>query len=162
MAAKGGQELIEELRAIVDPIVVDEGYELVDVELASDRGGTIVRLYVDTIPPSDPSRGVSIEDCTHVSRTVGPLLDEADPMPGEYRLEVSSPGLFRPLTKREHFERAVGARVRVKTHDKLDGRRVFVGNLRSQTESGLRVEVDGEEYDVPLASIAKANLDPLL
>lgn len=146
----------------VDAVVTAEGYELVDLQLASDRGGAIVRLFVDTVPPSDAARGVSIEDCTHVSRRVGAALDADDPMPGEYRLEVSSPGLFRPLTKPEHFERALGERVKVKTFERLGDRKVFIGTLTSADEERLVVAVDGTDFEVPLASIAKANLEPLI
>jgi ribosome maturation factor RimP len=153
---------VEALWALVEPVVEREGYELVDLELATDRAGAIVRLYVDTVPPSDASRGVSIEDCTHVSRRVGEVLDEADPIEGGYRLEVSSPGLFRPLTKPEHFERALGARVKVKTREKLGGRRVFVGQLRRRAGDRLQVDVDGQDFEVPIAQVAKANLEPLL
>lgn len=155
-------EQIERLWSIAEPVVEREGYELIDLELANDRSGAIVRLYVDTIPPSDASRGVTIDDCTHVSRRVGAVLDEVDPIQGEYRLEVSSPGLFRPLTKPEHFERALGSRVKVKTYEKLDGRRVFIGELRARAEDRLRVSVDGRELEVPLAQVARANLEPLL
>lgn len=155
-------EPVERLWSIVEPVVEREGYELVELELSSDRQGAIVRLYVDTIPPSDATRGVTIEDCTHVSRRVGEALDASEPVEGEYRLEVSSPGLFRPLTKPEHFERALGERVRVKTHEKLDGRRVFIGLLRRRAEDRLAVDVDGAVLEVPLAQVARANLEPLL
>lgn len=149
--------------AAIEPVVETEGYELVELELVSDAGGAIVRLYVDTVPPSTEARGVSIEDCTRVSRRVSELLDETEVVPGgEYRLEVSSPGVFRPLTKPEHFERSIGARVRVKTHEKVGGRRVFVGTLHELSPDRLVVEVDGTPFEVPRATVAKANLEPVL
>ncbi|MEO1232110.1 MAG: ribosome maturation factor RimP [Myxococcota bacterium] len=155
-------ETRDALRALIEPVVTQAGYELVELEMASDRGQAIVRLYVDTVPPSDEAHGVSIEHCTHVSRRVSEKLDETDPIAGEYRLEVSSPGIFRPLTKPEHFERALGARVRVKTHGKLDGRRVFVGQLHEASPDRLAVDVDGQHFEIPTAEVARANLEPLL
>lgn len=160
-AGPSGRALIEALHGIADPVVTREGYELVDLELASDRAGPIVRLYIDTVPPGDETRGVSIDDCSHVSRRVGEALDARDPVAGEYRLEVSSPGIFRPLTKPEHYDRAVGSRVKVRTHEKLDGRRVFIGTLRGRTEQVLELEVDGRPYEVPLSEVSRANLEPL-
>lgn len=155
-------ELRNALRGLIDPVVAREGYELVELEMSSDRGEVIVRLYVDTVPPSSEAHGVSIEDCTRVSRQVSEMLDVSDPMEGEYRLEVSSPGVFRPLTKPEHFERVLGARVRVKTHEKLDGRRVFVGELLASSLDRLDVEVDGQRFEIPTMAVAKANLEPML
>lgn len=160
-AGKTSQALVETLKRVVEPTVEREGYELVDLELAGDRKGPIVRLYIDTVPPSTETQSVSIDDCTHVSRCVSAILDETDPVTGEYRLEVSSPGIYRPLTKPEHFARALGARVRIKTYEKIDGRRVFIGTLREQTETCLQVEVDGQPFEVPTAQVAKANLEPV-
>ena len=152
----------ERVYELVEPVVAREGYEVLDVELVMERGRAILRLYIDTVPPSTPERGVSVEDCTHVSRVVGDLLDVEDVVPGEYNLEVSSPGLFRPLTKPEHFARAMGERVRVKTYDKIHERRVFVGILTQHGDGHLTVNVDGQPFEVPLDGVAKANLEPLL
>jgi ribosome maturation factor RimP len=94
---------------------------------------------------------------------VSDVLDVEDVVPGEYNLEVSSPGLFRPLTKAAHFERAVGERIKVKTYEKQDGRRVFTGILEARDEDRLVVRVDdGQTFEIPLGSVAKANLEPHL
>lgn len=149
------------LRSVVGPVVEAAGYELVELEWTSDQSGAVLRLYIDTVPPGTAGRSVDLADCTRVSHRVGEVLDE-DPSLDAYRLEVSSPGLFRPLTKPEHFDRVLGERIRARTHEKLDGRRVFVGTLRSRTDGRLRIDVDGREFEVPFAMLAKANLEPLL
>lgn len=167
------------LERLLEPVVSALGYELVTLELASERGGRILRLYIDTVPASFPvpegrapgEVGVNVDDCALVSRRVGAVLDErveagVDPLPGAYRLEVSSPGLFRPLAKRAHFEGARGERVRVVAREKIDGRRVFVGRLVAVDGSGedavVVVAVAEGERAVPLTEVAKANLEPVL
>lgn len=149
------------VRALVDGVMANEGYELVDLEFVTERGRPILRMYIDTIPPSTPEKGVGVEDCTQVSRLVGDIFDVEDAVAGEYHLEVSSPGIYRPLRTAEHFERVLGERVKVKTFDKLFDRRVFVGTLMTHDEGQITVEVDGQPYTLPLSGVAKANLEPL-
>jgi len=151
----------DRVRALIDGVVSREGYEVVDLDFVTERGRPILRLFIDTVPPSTPERGVGVEDCTHVSRVVGDILDVEDAVPGEYNLEVSSPGLFRPLTKPEHYDRVIGERVKVKTFDKHHERRVFVGTLTQHGEGKITVEVDGEPFELALDGVAKANLEPL-
>lgn len=146
-------------------IVAGEGFELVDVEWASDRGRMILRLFIDTIPPSDQNPaapGVLLEDCSRISHVVGDVLDAEDLVSGEYHLEVSSPGMFRPLTKEAHFERALGRRIKVKLYQKQDNRRVFTGELKSYAPDRITVLVDGADHELALKDVAKANLEPLL
>lgn len=150
------------VRSLVEGVVSREGFELVDVELTSDRGRAILRLYIDTVPPGTKERGVTVEDCSNVSRVVSDLLDVEDAIDGEYVLEVSSPGLFRPLTKAEHFDRSLGERVKVKTFDKIEGRRVFTGTLTKREGETITVKVDGIEFALDLSKVAKANLEPEL
>jgi ribosome maturation factor RimP len=155
------QRVVERVKTLVDPVVAREGYELIDVELGSDRGRSILRLYIDTID-SERVGGVTVEDCSHVSRIVGDLLDVEEVVEGAFNLEVSSPGLFRPLTKPAHFDRAVGERVKVKTFEKHEDRRVFTGVLRAHADGHLLMDVDGREYRLSLKDVAKANLEPAL
>jgi ribosome maturation factor RimP len=159
---KDNKARLDRVRDLVGRVVAREGFELVDVELVSDRGRAILRLYIDTVPPGTKERGVTVDHCSHVSRVVGDLLDVEDVIDGEYSLEVSSPGLFRPLTKPEHYERALGERIKVKTFEKLDGRKVFVGVLRRHEKGLLTIDVDGSEFNVPVDRVAKANLEPVL
>lgn len=162
--SRGGPiaERIQRIKTLVEPVIDREGYELIDAEFASDHGRNVLRLFIDTIPPGTPERGVSVDDCAVVSRVVGDLLEVEDAITGDYHLEISSPGLFRPLTKPEHFARAMGVRVKVKTFDKVHDRRVFVGELTNYGAESLTVNVDGRPLEVPLAQIAKANLEPLM
>jgi ribosome maturation factor RimP len=152
---------VERIKALAEPVVAREGYELIDVELGTDHGRSILRLYIDNID-SGSGAGVTVEDCSHVSRIVGDLLDVEEPIEGAFNLEVSSPGLFRPLTKPAHFDRAIGERVKVKTFQKHGDRRVFTGVLRAHEEGHLLMEVDGREYRLSLKDVAKANLEPAL
>jgi ribosome maturation factor RimP len=162
MSKDEAKERLDRIRRAVEGVVRREGFELLDVELASERNRFIVRLYIDTVPPGTKERGVTVDHCSYVSRIVGDLLDVEDVIDGEYHLEVSSPGLFRPLTKPEHFERALGERVKVKTYEKIDGRKVFTGILKAAQEGRLVIEIDGADYTVRAESVAKANLEPLL
>lgn len=161
-AKQSANRLADRVRDLVERFVEREGYELIDVEFITERGRPILRMYIDTIPPGTAERGVTVEDCTHVSRVVGDMLDVEDAVPGEYHLEVSSPGLYRPLTKPVHFDRAVGARIKVKTYEKLNDRRVFTGVLVKHESGRLVVDVDGQPQDLELSQVAKANLEPLL
>lgn len=158
------KDRIQRITQAIEGLVSREGLELLEVELVSDRGRQVLRLYIDTVPPGTKERGITVDHCQQVSRIVGDLLDTTDVVEGEYTLEVSSPGVFRPLTKAGHFERVVGERIKVKTYEKLEGRKVFTGILeRYDAEKGLlAVEVDGKVYAVPRAAIAKANLEPML
>lgn len=150
------------VRALVDGVIQREGFELVDVELVPERGQQILRLYIDTIPPGTKDRGVTVEHCSTVSRVVGELLDSEDVIDGAYTLEVSSPGVFRPLTKAAHYDRALGQRVKVKTYDKIDNRRLFTGILRAREGERITVAVDGVDFAIDLGQVAKANLEPEL
>jgi ribosome maturation factor RimP len=158
----GHQERIERVRRAVNGVVTREGFELIDVELAIEHGRSILRIYIDTVPPGTKERGVTVEHCQHVSRIVGDLLDVEDIIDVEYNLEVSSPGIFRPLTKPEHYERALGERIKVKTYEKRDGRKVFTGVLKAKKDGELVIEIDGKDFVVPVQAVAKANLEPLL
>ncbi|MEQ9496781.1 MAG: ribosome maturation factor RimP [Deltaproteobacteria bacterium] len=156
------RQTVERVKTLLDPVVEREGYELLDVEYVSDRGRMILRLYIDTVPPGTPEKGVTVEDCSFVSRTVGDILDVEEVIGDKYHLEVSSPGLFRPLTKPAHFDRVVGERVKVKTFEKLDGRRVFTGTLTAHEGGELTVHIDGTDFSLNLDNVAKANLEPEL
>lgn len=161
MGAKRTNDVRQAVIELVDPLVALEGFELVDVEFIVARGKPILRLFIDTVPPGTPERGVSVEDCSQVSRLVSDVLDVEDVVPGEYTLEVSSPGLFRPLTKPEHYARSLGERIKVKTYEKIEGRKTFTGRLDERDEQGVVVTVDdGTRFHIPVVAIAKANLEP--
>ena len=142
------------LHGLLEPGAAALGFEVVAVELAGSGGSTVLRVYID-----GPD-GVTIDDCARVSHQLSAILDVEDPVPDRYTLEVSSPGLDRPLSKRRHFEQVVGSEVKVKTHHYVAGRRRFTGVLQQVTDDVVVVEVDGEPYDLPFDDIEKARLVP--
>jgi ribosome maturation factor RimP len=146
-----------ELAKLIEPTIVGLGYELSDLEVKLNERDGIVRIYIDKLPD-----GVGMEDCEAVSRQVSALLDVEDPIPGNYTLEVSSPGLDRRLTKLEHFERFLDEVVRIKLRFPLDGRRNFRGTLKTAKGENIEVEVDGKMYELPLVTIESARLVPTL
>ncbi len=146
--------LRDTLVALLGPVVRDLGYVLWDLEYSPGRGNGFVRLYIDA------EAGITLDDCERVSRAVSELLDAADPVPGQYTLEVSSPGLERPLRTAAHFAPYVGEVVFVEVVQPLDGRRRFKGPLRSAGAETIEVEVDGRRYALPITGIRKAHLAP--
>jgi ribosome maturation factor RimP len=150
MKAASAQKLWE----IVEPIVVSEGLELVELEFQREPRGWVLRLYIDG------DDGVSLKDCTAISRQVGDVLDVRDPIDHPYHLEVSSPGVNRPIRKPEDFERFAGQQVRIKLSEPMEGRRTFTGVLLGHDEGEVRVHCDGKAFDFPLIAVAKARLIP--
>ena len=144
----------ESLTKLLEPTIERLGYELTELELKLGGRDGLLRLFIDK------DDGIDIEDCETVSRQVSAILDVEDPLPGHYTLEVSSPGLDRTLTKPAHFQRFMGEAVRVKLRFPLDGRRNFRGALRAANEEQIEVEVDGESFSLPLATIESARLVP--
>jgi len=153
------EEILEKVRAIAAPLASAEGLELVDVELAGAGGRSTLRLFIDK------DGGVSLDDCSSVSRAVSAALDVEDPIDGAYDLEVSSPGLDRPLRVPEHFRKFAGEKVRVKAYapiPELENRKTFVGTLDGFEDGRVLVEVDGKVFPVPLEQVAKAHVEPTL
>ena len=156
-------QMRDAIRTAVEPVLEAEGFELVEVEWQTLGKRTVLRMYIDTIPPGTKEDGVTVDHCQKVSRTGGDLLDVEDIVPGGYVLEVSSPGVFRPLTKEAHFVREVGQRIKVKTFEKKDGRRVYTGVLDAVNEGRVVLATDdGQTFAIGLDEIAKANLEPVL
>jgi len=144
----------EELAILLEPTIERLGFELSDLEVKLGGRGGIVRLFID-----QPD-GISLEDCEKVSLAVSALLDVEDPLPGQYSLEVSSPGLDRKLTKVEHFQRFTGETLKVQMRFPIEGRKRFRGTLVSQDGENIVVEVDGEPHSLPIATIDTARLVP--
>lgn len=143
---------IADLRRLLEPGVDSLGLDLLDIELVGSGGNRTLRVYIDA------PGGITVEDCARASRQISAVLDVEDPVPGSYHLEVSSPGLDRPLVKRAHFEQVVGNEVRVQLAEYLEGRRRFRGRLLRVDESTIEVEVDGEVFTLSLDAIEKARL----
>ncbi len=142
------------LLELLEPEIGAMGYELVDVEFGAGGGSSRVRLFIDH------SGGVTLSDCERVSHQVSALLDVEDPIPGQYVLEVSSPGLNRTLRTREHFERYVGSRVKVQLKSLQGGRKRFTGELSGIDDEVVTLEVDGQAVKLPREEIQKAKLAP--
>lgn len=141
-------------RKLLEPGVSALGFELVDVELAGSHHHPTLRVYIDG------PRGVNVDDCADVSRQLSALLDVEDPLPGHYTLEVSSPGLDRPLVKPEDFRRYVGETVKVKLQQPMQGRRHFSGRLVEAAADHVVVEVDKEMFSLPYQDMERARLVP--
>jgi ribosome maturation factor RimP len=143
-----------ELAKLLEPTIERLGYELADLEVRLGGKGGLVRVFIDK------PEGIDLEDCEMVSRAVSALLDVEDPVPGNYNLEVSSPGLDRKLTKVEHFQRFEGEIVKVQMRFPIEGRRRFRGTLVSSDDENIVVDVDGESHSLPLKTIDTARLVP--
>jgi ribosome maturation factor RimP len=143
----------------LEPPIEALGYELVDVEFAQVGRGGVLRIYIDR-READASAGITVDDCARVSHALSQVLEIEDPIKGNYTLEVSSPGFDRILRKREHFARFMGERVFVELKVPIEGRRRFVGALKSMTDDSIVVEVDGQAHSLPFERIQKARLRP--
>ncbi len=143
------------LQALLAPVVESMGYELVGVEhLGGGRNG-VVRVYIDC------EGGVGVDDCARVSHQVSGILDVEDPVPGHYTLEVSSPGLDRPLFVPAHFESCQGRKVKLKLLRPTDsGSRKLTGEIRAVGERAIQLDVDGNGYDILFEQIDSARLVP--
>jgi len=147
-------ELLRKIEDIVSPTVVGMGYELVRV--AMSRGGGTLQIMIE---PAD-GRPMDVEDCATLSRALSAVLDVEDPIPSAYTLEVSSPGIDRPLTREKDYVRWAGHAVRVETTQPIEGRRRFKGTLLGLENGTVRIRLDdGTEADVPLSQITRAKLE---
>jgi len=140
---------------LAGPLVEGEEMEIVDIEFRHEgsRGGRVLRLYLDK------EGGPNVDDLGRVSRQLSELLDAEDTIDGSYTLEVSSPGINRPLKKPAHFARFVGKRIRVRTRDLIDGRRSFLGILGQVVEDSVILMQEGKHYQIPFSMIEKSNYD---
>jgi ribosome maturation factor RimP len=143
-----------ELRRLLEPGVKALGFELVDVEFSGGPSRATLRIYIDG------PQGVTVDDCADVSRQLSAILDIEDPIPGAYSLEVSSPGLDRPLVTAADFGRYQGETVKVQLYQALDGRKRFKGRLVEVSGDHVVVEVDNERFELAIEGIERARLVP--
>ena len=157
MSAIGTEPVAEQARRLLEPIIVREGFELVEVEWGREGPAWVLRIFVDR------PGGVSIDHCQALSRVVEPVLDVEDFIGPSYNLEVSSPGLDRPLRKPADFERFAGQRAHVKAFAPIDApggpRKNWTGTLRGFEGGAVLIDVDGALHRIPLDRIAKAHLE---
>ena len=144
------------LKALCQPVVEALGYELVGVEFRSSQPNALLRVYIDK------SEGIRIDDCERVSHQLSGLFDVEDPIAGQYTLEVSSPGLDRPLFEPDDFIRFAGHKARVQMEAAINGQRKFTGVIRGVADAQLVLEVEQSELSLPLDKIGKARLVPEL
>lgn len=146
--------LEDKLKALAAPVVEGLGMELVDLVYASEHGSKVVRLFIDK------PGGVTVDDCSDVSREFGTVLDVEDPIPQRYVLEVSSPGLDRPLVREKDFTRYIGKRARIKSKQPIEGRRNFKAVIDGVAEGKVLVtDFDGRRFEIELTNIEKARLE---
>ena len=143
------------LADLIEPIVEDLGYETVRITTIGETNPTLQVM----IEQKDPEKELTVDDCATVSRAISAVLDEKDPIENKYTLEVSSPGLDRPLTKLEHFKRFVGDTAKVETSDLIEKRKRFKGIIKEVTPEEEIIIEDGENtYKVPFSAITKAKI----
>lgn len=142
----------DELVQLLSPTITDMGYELWGCEYLSQGKHSLLRIYIDK------SDGIGIEDCQQVSKQVSALLDVEDPIPGNYSLEISSPGITRPLFSVEQYQRYIGQAVQVKTFKPVNGKRKFSGIIVSASESTIVLDINSEHKELLFSNIVKANL----
>jgi ribosome maturation factor RimP len=144
--------VVKEVGRFIEPVLDETGVELVDIEYVFERGRWVLRIYLDR------EGGITLDDCARVSREIGDLIEVKDVLLREYVLEVSSPGLNRPLKKEKDFLRAIGNRVKVKMVTPVKGCRNFTGYLRDLKDGALYLEVENNLVLLPLQDLKKANL----
>ncbi len=144
----------DEIEALLEPVVVRLGYELVDLEYQSAGASKVLRVFID-----GPD-GIGLEDCARASNQISGVLDVEDPIPGEYSLEVSSPGLDRPLRRAEHYAKYAGEEIKVVMAKGFAGRRRLKGRLTGLEDEQVVLVVDGDTHRLPLNRIESARLVP--
>lgn len=145
----------EKLRTLLEPSVEDLGYELLHIEQGSQGNQNVLRFYIDA------PGGIQVDDCEAVSRQLSAILDVEDPINTKYLLEVSSPGLNRPLVRPEHFRKYLGEKARILMHTHVLGRRRFTGQMLEANDMTVVLEVDGESYELPYEDMETAQLEPV-
>jgi len=148
------RDISEPLRALVEPVVADHGFELVLADVTRGPSGNLVRVVIDT--PAGDGR-VPIDDCALVSREIETCLDASEVVRPPYTLEVSSPGLDRVLGREKDFAAACGSEVKLETRRPIDGRRRFRGELIAFDAGRVHLRVDGKPFEIAFADVAKAN-----
>ncbi len=144
---------VQDLTALFEPVIQSMGYELVGIEFQGSTQHGTLRVYIDH------ENGIGVDDCVAISRQISAILDVEEPIQQAYDLEVSSPGINRPLFKARDYEQFSGHSAKIKMAVPLQGRKNFKGVLQGVTDSKfVQILVDNEDYELPISDIAKANL----
>ncbi len=147
------EAVIGTIESLVTPILQEMDLELVDVLYRREKGGWVLRLIIDR------ENGVTLDDCTAVSREVSQLLDIEDIIEQVYNLEVSSPGLDRPLKSIGDFQRFTGRKAKVTTREPIQGNQVFIGRINKVEDDLIILEVGQQELSIPFSEVARARLE---
>ena len=144
---------MQDLTELFEPVIRSMGYELVGIEFQGNTQHGTLRVYIDH------ENGIGVDDCVAISHQISAILDVEEPIQQAYDLEVSSPGINRPLFKAQDYEQYLGHSAKIKMAVPLNGRRNFRGVLQGVIDSrSVQIMVDNEGYDLPISDIAKANL----
>lgn len=138
--------------ALAEPLAQKRGFDVIDVQYRKEGANWYLRIFIDK------ERGIDLEDCQQLSEELSKLLDERDPIPHGYFLEVSSPGIQRPLKKEKDFIRFKGKKIKVKTYAPRAGQRNFTGILEELKDGQVIINLSGEKIAIPLEQVAKAHL----
>lgn len=147
------ENIISNIKELLEPILFEKRLELFDIEFKSQGQKGVLRVFIDK------DEGVTIDDCTVISRELGTLLEVHDVIPGSYTLEISSPGLTRPLKKPSDYIRFKGKTVKIKTIEDIEDKKVFKGKLLDFIDETVSLETNGTNYLIPYNKIEKANLE---
>lgn len=145
--------IVRDAWAYLESELDELGYELIEVEYVQEYGSMILRLYIDS------EKGINVDDCAEASRMVSALMDQNDFIGAAYMLEVSSPGIDRPVRKPDDFERFIGEAVKLKTVTPINGRKRYRGTLAGFSDGLVLLNVDGERHEVHIENVKKARLD---
>lgn len=142
----------ETVTALAVPLLENQGMELVDIEYRQERAGWILRLFIDK------EEGITLDDCGNVSRELSDLLEIKDPIPHPYHLEISSPGLNRPLKKEKDFQKFKGKKIKIKTVRPVGDRKTFLGILSEYKDNTIYLIQDNQTISIPYEEVTAANL----
>ena len=154
-------DVAEQVRNVATRVAHTYGLEIFDVQFRREAGGMILRVQIDRPgPAATAEESVSVEDCAHVSRDLSALLDVEDIVPTAYTLEVSSPGLDRPLRRADDYRRFAGRRAKIVMREAVDGQTYFKGRLAGVDDQAVLIDGDdGRRHEVPIGVITRANLE---
>jgi len=145
--------IVQKVTQIADPIILEEGLELVDVEYLKAGKNWILRVYIDK------PGGVNLDDCQNLSRQLSDLIDINETIATPFTLEVSSPGLDRPLKKVEDYIRFIGKKARIQTFTQIEGQKKFTGIIKSANDSAVTIVAENAVREIPMGKISKARLE---
>jgi ribosome maturation factor RimP len=160
-AGPGMMQPLEQIRAIAERVAASRGLTIWDIQSRRETSGHVVRIFIDRPgPAATPEESVSIEDCAEINRELSTILDVEDPLPFAYTLEVSSPGLDRPLRGEEDFRRFAGRSAKVVVREAVDNQKAFEGRLRGVDGADVMLEApNGRVHRLPMRLITRARLE---